>query len=724
MKPLVSIVLSLTGSLGDIKACLESIRSQTFSDFEALLFYADAGGASGLPEWVDDDKRFTCRQADGNAASHWNMGITLARGEYLLFLDDSVALAGNVLDAVKDEATAHGPDVILFGGEQYSVHRQELSSAGFMLKTAYLPADSPFCAEDIPRDIFFVTSSDPWTKAFRREFLIQNNILFQELENTYDFCAVYTSLALAERVCASDKVLATQRVWDAGEVQPCGTGDPCAFIDASLAFFVSLKKHGCFEALERAAVRAVLFLTACRLKATTTESGLWKMIARLRSSDFAALGILDHPNEFYLGKENRAYVAGMLVAAEWNEHHAAWLALPGDYSIERRAKSSERVAVSVIIPMFNVGPYADECLASIVGQTLRNIEIICVDDGSTDDTIDHIRYFAAEDDRVTVIRQRNLGVSVARNHALAEARGRYIYFMDGDDVLRRNALELLVELADKDALDCVLFDADCFHENKCEKSMIGDNRYHRQAEYPTISRGIELFRAMRGKGEFLVSPCLYLTRREHIERWGLSFHRGVVHEDNAFSTLNVALARRCGYIREPLFVRRVRANSIMTKHESFDNAYGYYVAYRDLDARLDDFSDCTDDERTAVFGMAIRLLRSSREIQSRLPGEQRNVYMLLPPEERYWYERDVALPAEWKAGMTDRNTKMKDARLKLERYRREAEDARRKLNDTQNQLRKSQAQNKKLTARLNRVDQTTHKLGPVSIRVTLGEDGC
>ena len=94
--------------------------------------------------------------------------------------------------------------------------------------------------------------------------------------------------------------------------------------------------------------------------------------------------------------------------------------------------------VSVIIPIYNTEQYLAECLDSVVNQTLSDIEIICVDDGSPDRSIDILMEYAAKDDRIQIIRQENKGLPAARNAGLRVASGDYVYFVDSDDMLRMN----------------------------------------------------------------------------------------------------------------------------------------------------------------------------------------------------------------------------------------------------------------------------------------------
>ena len=102
------------------------------------------------------------------------------------------------------------------------------------------------------------------------------------------------------------------------------------------------------------------------------------------------------------------------------------------------------VKVSVIMPVYNVEKYLRQSLDSVLAQTLSEIEIICVDDGSTDGSYDILEEYAAKDQRITVLKQQNQYAGVARNHGLEKAGGKYVVFWDSDDFFEKNALQLFV----------------------------------------------------------------------------------------------------------------------------------------------------------------------------------------------------------------------------------------------------------------------------------------
>src|SRR5574344_1801991 len=133
---------------------------------------------------------------------------------------------------------------------------------------------------------------------------------------------------------------------------------------------------------------------------------------------------------------------------------------------------SDEILVSLIIPVYNTGEYLVECLDSCIRQTLSNIEIICVDDGSTDDSLKILNEYAKKDNRVRVFAQKNSGQSVARNKGMKLAEGKYIAFLDSDDSLNRCMLENLYNQANADNADITMCSINVVNEKteRCTKT--------------------------------------------------------------------------------------------------------------------------------------------------------------------------------------------------------------------------------------------------------------
>ena len=123
----------------------------------------------------------------------------------------------------------------------------------------------------------------------------------------------------------------------------------------------------------------------------------------------------------------------------------------------------EEIKVSVVIPVYNAGAFLGECLDSVLSQSLREIELVCVDDGSSDDSLQILRSYAERDRRIRVVSQTNSGAGRARNNGLKQATGEYVLFLDGDDTLLEGSLEKLWKEAHRlrlDVLRCRALDYD------------------------------------------------------------------------------------------------------------------------------------------------------------------------------------------------------------------------------------------------------------------------
>ena len=112
-------------------------------------------------------------------------------------------------------------------------------------------------------------------------------------------------------------------------------------------------------------------------------------------------------------------------------------------------KNSRKEKISVLIPSYQVEPFISRCLDSVISQTYPNLEILVVDDGSSDGTVDVLKTYAANDDRIRVWREVHRGVSIVRNQLLEEASGDYLFFLDADDFLTPDALQILYDTAVK-----------------------------------------------------------------------------------------------------------------------------------------------------------------------------------------------------------------------------------------------------------------------------------
>lgn len=254
--------------------------------------------------------------------------------------------------------------------------------------------------------------------------------------------------------------------------------------------------------------------------------------------------------------------------------------------------------VTIIIPVYNVEEYLSACLDSIINQTFKDIEIICINDGSTDNSRKILRKYKRLDSRIKVVNQENQGLSCARNTGIMNATGKYLQFVDSDDELELETIEALYQEITSNDLDLILFDIKPhLYDTKYEDNYrIYLEYYKRSKEYSNITTGEKMFCKMYNNGDYLPSAVPYLVKTNLIKRKELSFYSGIIHEDNLFTLQLLFNAERVKHIRKEFYIRNVRDGSIMTKKVTSKNVHGYFVTIREL---ISFFEDKTLDKNSA-----------------------------------------------------------------------------------------------------------------------------
>ncbi len=217
--------------------------------------------------------------------------------------------------------------------------------------------------------------------------------------------------------------------------------------------------------------------------------------------------------------------------------------------------------VSVIIPVYNVEKYLAECVDSVLGQTYKNLEIILVDDGSTDTSGKMCDEYAEKDERVRVIHKKNGGLSSARNAGIEVCRGEYLCFLDSDDLYVPDAVRILLDKACAESADTVFFNAYSFADDAYEGRIT--QGYGHKHDYKTDS-GVQVTKKLLENKEFRYSSCLIFINSSYLKGRNILFYEGIINEDMLFTFKAMLCAETVGYIPDKLYHRRVREMSIMT----------------------------------------------------------------------------------------------------------------------------------------------------------------
>lgn len=235
--------------------------------------------------------------------------------------------------------------------------------------------------------------------------------------------------------------------------------------------------------------------------------------------------------------------------------------------------------VSVIIPVYNSENFIHKCLDSVLAQTLQDIEVICVDDASTDKSYEILGEYAGRDDRLVVLRNRaNGGLSYTRNYALEYASGEYIQFVDSDDFIETDLLEKNYKLSKEKELD--VLETDCLiHTSDGVKSMASER------VSIDVLTGIE-YQKRYGINGF--SVWKYFIKLKFWKKNRLRFHEGIVHEDVLLVYQMLKAADRFFYVPYAKY-HYIKTNSVITAQ--VDKNFNYYCFLKVVQQIINEPSD-------------------------------------------------------------------------------------------------------------------------------------
>ena len=214
----------------------------------------------------------------------------------------------------------------------------------------------------------------------------------------------------------------------------------------------------------------------------------------------------------------------------------------------------------MIIPVYNTEKYLKECLDSIVNQSLEDIEIICIDDGSTDNSLEILREYAENDSRFKIFSQENNGQGSARNYGLDVAKGEYIYFMDSDDFIELNTLSDCYNEANKNNLDFLMFQLINYDESK--KSLYQDNDYDMPNVGDLVADNVFSYADLNHLiFQVAVSPVNKLYSKKFLDDINVRFPEDVIFEDNVFFWNVFLNAKRIKFLKHHYYIRRRHSSS-------------------------------------------------------------------------------------------------------------------------------------------------------------------
>ena len=438
----VSVIISVYNAEDYLRDCLDSLLNQTLGDIEIIAIddSSDDASFSILEEYAKKDARLVIeQQPHSGAASARNKGLSMARGEYLSILDADDFFEPDMLEKAYENAKDKNADIVVFKSDLYDQKEGDYKENSWSILQEKLPGDV-FNANDIPDKIFNIGAGWAWDKLFRKDFVEACDISFQDLRTTNDMLFVFYLYTRAGKISFLNEVLAHRRINNDKSLSSTREESWEDVFFALKGLKDRLESEGVYNKFRQSFVNWALNLLLWHIK-TLKKREADSLKAKCREEYFDILDITGHEEHYFYDEDEKA---AMQIISEGP------------------------VAVSVIIPVYNASAYLRQCLDSVCNQTLRNIEIICVDDGSTDESYDILCEYASRDFRIHVIPKDHSNAGESRNAGLEIATGEYLSFLDADDFFEPHMLETVYRLSKDDDSDVCVFRSNHYDHNSGE----------------------------------------------------------------------------------------------------------------------------------------------------------------------------------------------------------------------------------------------------------------
>ena len=528
-EPKVSVIIPVYNVEKYLHECLDSVSGQTLKDIEIIC--VDDGSTDKsldiLKEYAKKDKRFTVISLkNGGAAISRNAGLVFAKGEFVAFMDsDDFYPASDTLEYMYKTAKQH--NALICGGAMNYLKNGEIINDPKQLDEGYSFAKDGFIDySDYQYDFGFTRF------VYNRKFVYDNNIYFPEYMRFEDPIFFIKVMTKAKKFYALKRATYVYRV-EYKEIQ------------------WTLKKaqdvvRGITDGLNLSKIY-----------------GLTKMHYQYASKKLHSNWLIN--NAFSLLPMNDNLLVNMLNAVDLELVHK----IDKNYALPKY-KNISSVKVSVIIPCYKVENFLSQCLDSVINQTLKDIEIICVNDGSPDNSLKILQEYASRDSRIKIISQKNQGLSCSRNNALKLVCGEYVLFLDSDDWIRQDACELLYNKSKQYDLDMVNFAGTNYNDiTKTYNQLNGQKILYIQDNKDNFNRS-ELEKFLYN---IPISACRFFYRMGFLNKHNIRFPEGINFEDNYFVRHALLFVQNFGVEREILYFRRIHGESITQNVSKFFNDY-------------------------------------------------------------------------------------------------------------------------------------------------------
>lgn len=304
--------------------------------------------------------------------------------------------------------------------------------------------------------------------------------------------------------------------------------------------------------------------------------------------------------------------------------------------------------VTVIIPVYNTEEFVEESILSVLSEKELNVELLLIDDGSTDGSAKIIDYYADQNLSVKAFYQPNKGLGSARNLGLENASGKYICYLDSDDYYIPGKLAQAFHLCEEKKLDLLFMTYMNFFNDNLAKEKWNIHRTEqvmRRGRYPQEPvTGIELLNSFQEQDEFSVMVCMQMAKRSMIEEQHIRYIDDIIFEDAPYTYQVVLHSKRAMACNEALFRRRIRDNSLEHRPANVKRCLGAFRGIMPMIHSMQSVHGEFGNYRNAVSAELQRRFRFTARAYRELEQEKRGeFYECCTDEEKILFDSFIKL---------------------------------------------------------------------------------
>lgn len=576
MNQLISIIIPVFNVADYLDRCLNTVTSQTYKNLEIILIDDGSTDDSGkiCDIWGEKDNRIKVfHTVNKGVAAARNYAISIAKGDYIGFVDPDDYVNVDMFEILLNAADRFAADIVICGFEEV---KSEVRRTKQVPYTRYYARDEALHELIKDEDI----QSYVWNKLFKQQCVPKNPFL--EIKQISDLAGMHKFFQRADVIVHINRSCYHYCRRDVSLVSKPGSIEPSVFHCLAMQFryddlYIENEKIRVF-----AAEKYIKWIeTNIKKKILETLHGCDDTNAELIKSRIAP---------FYSAhvKDFRDFVKGF--TPEKEKELFLFLNDPVAYSNpdEYASLYKDRApAISVIIPVYNAEKYLAQAIESVLQQDIKDLEIICVDDGSTDGSKDILQAYSQKYNNITVLTQANLFAGVARNNGLLAAQGEYIAFLDADDWLLPHALKELYAVAKTQDLDMIK--GNFFNYNNENGKIFTTNysiNFGVKEEYR--NRILTFYDCPNQALSIADSPCNGLYKRSFLIYNNINFCNLKCSNDRSFFIECLLKAKRMMVVETFIFYYRVaqKHSLIGIRGQHFSDQLATYNLVKNLSKHL------------------------------------------------------------------------------------------------------------------------------------------